>query len=34
MSADVMITKTEALGWKSTRSIKEYIDALKKNRWH
>jgi len=33
MSADVMIAKTEALGWKSTRSITKYIDNLKKNRW-
>ncbi|MCK9455054.1 MAG: NAD-dependent epimerase/dehydratase family protein [Sulfurimonas sp.] len=31
MSADVLTDKTEALGWRATRSIKEYIDSLKNN---
>lgn len=33
MSADVMIAKTEALGWKSTRRIQEYIEHMKNNNW-
>lgn len=33
MTADVVTSKTEALGWKSTRTIKEYIEELKKNGW-
>jgi UDP-glucose 4-epimerase len=33
MSADVMIAKTEALGWSPKRTIKGYILALKKNNW-
>ena len=33
MSADVMTAKTEALGWKATRNIREYIDGLRNNNW-
>ncbi len=33
MTADVMTSKTEALGWKPTRTIKSYIDELRKNDW-
>ena len=33
MTADVMTSKTEALGWKPTRSIKEYIKEAKENNW-
>ncbi len=33
MSADVMTAKTEALGWKATKNIKEYIEEQKKNNW-
>lgn len=33
MTADVMTAKTEALGWKSKRTIKDYIVECKKNNW-
>ncbi len=33
MTADVMTAKTEALGWKPTRTIKEYIDEMRKSTW-
>jgi len=33
MSADVLTAKTEALGWKPKRTIKEYIDSLRENNW-
>ncbi len=33
MRADVITAKTEALGWKSTGSIKDYISKMKKNNW-
>lgn len=33
MIADVVTYKTEKLGWKSTRSIKDYIENLKKQGW-
>lgn len=33
MSADVMTEKTEALGWKATRGIKEYIENLKNSKF-
>lgn len=33
MTADVVTCKTEALGWKPTRTIKEYIDEQRKNDW-
>lgn len=33
MSADVITAKTEALGWKATRDIKEYIENLRANNW-
>jgi UDP-glucose 4-epimerase len=33
MMADVITAKTEALGWKSTGSIKDYISKMKKNNW-
>jgi len=31
MTADVVSSKTEALGWKATRSIKDYINKLKES---
>ena len=34
MTADVVTSKTEALGWKPTKSIKEYIQELKTNNWN
>ncbi len=33
MTADVVSSKTEALGWKATRSIKDYINELKSNNY-
>jgi UDP-glucose 4-epimerase len=33
MTADVTIAKTEALGWKSARSIKDYIEEAQANNW-
>ncbi len=33
MSADVMTAKTEALGWKPKKKLKDYIDSLRKNGW-
>jgi len=33
MSAEIITNKTEALGWRPTRSIKEYIDWQRKNDW-
>jgi len=33
MGADVFTAKTEALGWKCSRSIEKYIDELRKNSW-
>ena len=33
MTADVISAKTEALGWKPTRTIKEYIDLQRANSW-
>jgi UDP-glucose 4-epimerase len=33
MVADVIIDKTAALGWKSTKSIKDYIESAKTNDW-
>lgn len=33
MTADVVTCKTEALGWKPTRTIKEYIEEQRKNDW-
>ena len=33
MTADVMTAKTEALGWKPTRTIKTYIEELRANGW-
>lgn len=33
MSADVVTAKTEALGWKPTMTIKEYIEDLRRNDW-
>ncbi|WP_324171149.1 NAD-dependent epimerase/dehydratase family protein [Sulfurimonas sp.] len=33
MTADVMISKTQALGWKPTRTIKQYIEASRANNW-
>jgi UDP-glucose 4-epimerase len=33
MIADIDTTKTEALGWKPKKSIKDYIEYLKKNNW-
>ena len=34
MTADVMTAKTEALGWKPTKNIQEYIQELKLNNWN
>ena len=33
MTADVVTSKTEALGWKPTRTIKEYIAKQRVNNW-
>ncbi len=33
MTADVVTCKTEALGWKPTRTIKEYIEEQRINNW-
>ena len=33
MSADVVTSKTEALGWKPTHKIKDYINKLRENNW-
>jgi UDP-glucose 4-epimerase len=33
MTADVMTSKTEALGWKPIRTVKEYIEEQRKNNW-
>lgn len=34
MTADVVTAKTEALGWKPTRTIKEYIQEQRANGWN
>jgi UDP-glucose 4-epimerase len=33
MMADVVTTKTQALGWSATKNIQEYIKELRKNGW-
>ena len=33
MSADVISAKTEALGWRPTRKIKDYVEELRANSW-
>lgn len=33
MTADVVTAKTEALGWKLTRTIKEYLEEQRNNNW-
>lgn len=33
MTADVLTSKTEALGWKPNMTIKDYIESLKKNNY-
>ena len=33
MTADVISGKTEALGWKPTRNIKDYIEKCRENEW-
>ena len=33
MTADVMTSKTEALGWKPTKKIKKYIQEQRENNW-
>ena len=33
MTADVVTSKTEALGWKPTRTIREYIKKIRANNW-
>lgn len=33
MTADVITAKTEALGWKSTKTIKEYITEMQTKNW-
>jgi len=34
MTADVISAKTEALGWKPTKSVKEYVKEQKANKWN
>ncbi|MGB5868373.1 MAG: NAD-dependent epimerase/dehydratase family protein [Arcobacteraceae bacterium] len=34
MTADVMTSKTESLGWKPKRNIKEYIEKSRLNNWN
>ena len=34
MTADVVTSKTEALGWKPTRTIKEYIQEMRAKSWN
>lgn len=34
MMADVLTAKTELLGWKATKNIKDYINELKLNSWN
>jgi len=34
MSASVLTTKTEALGWKPQRNLVDYIETLKQNGWN
>ncbi|WP_345979931.1 NAD-dependent epimerase/dehydratase family protein [Sulfurimonas sp. HSL3-2] len=34
MTADVVTAKTEALGWKPTRTIEEYIKEMRANDWN
>lgn len=34
MTADVMTEKTESLGWKPTKNIKDYINDLRENNWN
>jgi UDP-glucose 4-epimerase len=33
MTADVITSKTEALGWKATKTVKEFIDELRQKNW-
>jgi UDP-glucose 4-epimerase len=33
MSADVMIQKTEQLGWRPNKNLVDYIQDLKKRSW-
>lgn len=33
MTADVVTSKTEALGWKPTKTIKEYIEEMRASNW-
>ena len=33
MTADVITEKTESLGWKPTRKIKDYIEEQRKRNW-
>jgi UDP-glucose 4-epimerase len=33
MTADVLSAKTEALGWKPTRTIGKYIEEMRVNNW-
>jgi len=33
MTADVMTAKTEVLGWNPTRTIKDYIEDIRKHNW-
>jgi len=33
MTADVMSAKTESLGWKPTKTIKEYIEKCRRDNW-
>lgn len=34
MTADVMISKTESLGWSPKRTLAAYIESLKVNHWN
>lgn len=34
MSADVMIEKTKALGWKASKSLKDYIEECRSKAWN
>ena len=33
MTADVITAKTQALGWKANKNIKDYIEESRKNNW-
>jgi UDP-glucose 4-epimerase len=33
MTVDVITTKTQFLGWKANKNIKDYIEEFRKNNW-